>query len=99
MECNSYHIFFRNLSNPTKIKIISELKQNPLSVSELSEKLNLEQSKISHALSSLRFCSLVEVNQKGNQRIYSLNKDTILPILKIIDAHKCKFCKEVHNLK
>jgi len=95
---NKYHIFFTNLSNPLKIDIISELKEKPLSVLELAEKLKVEQSKLSHALSSLRCCYIVEVKQKGKQRIYSLNKETILPILKIIDKHEKKFCKQCRAL-
>jgi len=93
MKCNTYHIFFRNLANPIKTKIITALKEKESSVSELSKKLSIEQSKLSHALSSLRCCNLVLVKQKGKNRIYSLNKQTIIPILKIIDKHKCIYCK------
>jgi len=64
-----------------------------MSVSEISKKIKVEQSKLSHALASLRFCSIVQSKQRGKQRIYYLNKQTIIPILKIIDKHKCKFCK------
>jgi len=69
-----------------------ELKEKPMSVSELIEKTKIEQSKLSHALSNLKFCKIVEVKQKGKQRIYSLNKKTIIPILKIIDKHRVNFC-------
>jgi DNA-binding transcriptional ArsR family regulator len=87
-----YHIFFRNLANPLKISIISSLKEKESSVTELSKKLKIEQSKLSHALASLNNCNIVNVKQKGKQRIYSLNKKTIIPMLKLIDKHKCKFC-------
>jgi DNA-binding transcriptional ArsR family regulator len=92
MKCHPYHIFFRNLANPLRVKIITSLKQKPSSVNELSERLNIEQSKLSHALSHLRKCNLVVSEQKGKQRIYSLNKKTILPILKLIDKHAQEFC-------
>ncbi len=92
MNSSTYHIFFRNLANPIRIKIISKLKDNPSSVNELSKKLNMEQSKLSHALKSLKNCNLVKFKQKGKQRIYSLNKKTIIPILKIIDKHVNVFC-------
>ena len=93
MKCNTYHVFFGNLANPIKTKIITALKEKESSVTELSKKLNIEQSKLSHALSSLRCCNLVLVKQKGKKRIYSLNKKTIIPILNIIDKHKCEHCK------
>ena len=90
---NTYHVFFRNLANPVKTKIISELNKKEMSVTELSKKTKIEQSKLSHALASLRFCSIVQSKQKGKKRIYYLNKYTIIPILKIIDKHRYKFCK------
>jgi ArsR family transcriptional regulator len=93
MSCSAYYIFFRNLANPLKIRIISKLKEKSMSVNELSEKLKIEQSKLSHALINLKACNIVEVKKEGKQRIYSLNKETILEILKKIDKHKAKYCK------
>lgn len=92
MKCDAYHIFFKNLANPIKTKIIYELKEKPLSVNELSEKMKIEQSKLSHALANLKFCKIVNSTQNGKQRIYSLNKKTIIPILKIIDQHRAAYC-------
>ena len=89
---NTYHVFFRNLANPLKILIISELKKQESSVNELSKKLEIEQSKLSHALAALNHCNIVQSKQEGKKRIYSLNKKTILPMLKLIDKHKCEFC-------
>ncbi len=89
----SYHVFFRNLANPIRTKIISALKEKQSSVTELAEKLKIEQSKLSHALAALKSCNIVDYKQKGKSRIYFLNKTTILPMLKIIDKHKCKYCK------
>ena len=89
----TYYIFFGKLANKLKIDIISELKDKPSSVMRLVNKLKVDQSKLSHALASLRCCSIVLVERKGKERIYSLNKETILPILEIIDKHEEKFCK------
>jgi len=89
---NKYYLFFGNLANPLKIEIISALKEKDMSVLELAKKVNVEQSKLSHALTTLKHCSIVQVKQQGKKRIYSLNKETILPMLKIIDSHENKFC-------
>ena len=91
-SCSTYHVFFRNLANPVKIAIITALKDKESSVNELVERLGIEQSKLSHALASLNHCSIVQSKQEGKKRIYSLNKKTILPILKLIDNHKCDCC-------
>lgn len=94
MNNKTYHIFFSKLANPLRIEIISLLKKNEkgLSVTEITKNMWVEQSKVSHALADLRNCNLVTVKQKGKQRIYSLNKETMLPILEIIDKHSEKNC-------
>lgn len=97
---STYHFFFSNLANPLRVEIVTNLKNKAKSVGEISKELNVEQSKISHALASLKSCNIVDVKSEGKQRIYSLNKKTIIPILNLIDKHSetycsgnCKFCK------
>jgi len=97
IHSSTYHIFFTNLANPLKISIILSLREKEKNVNEIAENLNVEQSKISHALASLRKCNIVNVNQKGKERVYFLNKKTIIPMLKLIDEHAnsnctCKIC-------
>ncbi len=93
MNHYSYHIFFTNLANPLKIGIILSLRRKERSVSELTKELAVEQSKVSHALGSLKSCNIVNVKQKGKTRIYSLNKETIIPMLELIDKHAIIYCK------
>ena len=95
MENNTYHIFFNNLANPLKIKIITSLRDKEKSVTELSDALEVEQSKISHALATLKCCNIVNAKQDGKQRIYSLNKKTIIPMLNLIDKHAKTFCNKM----
>lgn len=93
MKTNTYHVFFSNLANPLRINIISCLKEKNMTVSQLVKKTKVEQSKLSHALSGLRSCNIVDFKQNGKERVYFLNKKTILPILKYIDKHSKEFCK------
>lgn len=96
---NKYYLFFGNLANPLKVEIITALKEKELSVLELANELKAEQSKISHALGSLKNCSIVNVKQQGKKRIYSLNKETIIPMLEIIDKHEHKFCRKCRAME
>ena len=86
MKPNTYHVFFSKLSNKFRIDIVTSLEENPKSVMELSKELDVEQSKLSHALSELKECNIVNFEQKGKQRIYSLSR-TIIPILRLIKCH------------
>jgi len=92
MNKSTYHIFFSNFANPLRIEIVLALRDQPMNVTQLSKSLKVEQSKISHSLKSLKSCNIVDVAQKGKERIYSLNKKTIVPILKLIDKHANTHC-------
>ncbi len=95
----SYHIFFANLANPLKIGIILALRVKDSNVTQLTKELVVEQSKISHALKLLKSCNIVNVKQKGKERVYSLNKETIVPMLELIDRHALIHCKNKCCLK
>lgn len=93
MRCSSFDSFFLNFANRTKLDIIFALKHTPLSVTEITKKTNLEQSKVSHNLKKLTQCNILTVKQKGKQRIYSLNKDTVLPMLNLVEKHVRHHCQ------
>ncbi|MBI2662726.1 winged helix-turn-helix transcriptional regulator [Candidatus Woesearchaeota archaeon] len=86
------HLFFETLGTGLKIRIITTLKEKALSVNELSKQLGQERSKCSHALKSLWKCGFVTVKNKGRERIYSLNTDTMIPLLDIVEKHIQKYC-------
>ena len=94
------HLFFETLGTRLKTDIILKLKEKPLSVVELAKNFNQERSNVSHALISLLDCGFVNVRKDSKRRIYSLNKDTILPLLNLVDKHikkYCKVCKKINK--
>lgn len=92
MRCHSFDSFFQNFANKTKLDIVFALKEASLSVNELVRKTDLEQSKISHNLKKLTQCNVLTVKKQGKQRIYSLNKDTVLPMLQLVEKHVQNYC-------
>ncbi|MBI2139376.1 winged helix-turn-helix transcriptional regulator [Candidatus Woesearchaeota archaeon] len=99
MICNSYERFFKTLAEPAKLEIINLLSKGPLNVSQLSKKLNFEQSRASHNLKALADRHFVLVERKGKERYYSLDKTIIAPILRLIDAHVEKYEKHYCKCK
>jgi len=94
MRNTAYHVFFTNLANSLKVDVILCLKEKEMNVSEIVDCLKVEQSKVSHALHSLKNCNIVQSEKKGKQRIYSLHKGTIVPMLNLIDKHSKTFCNK-----
>jgi ArsR family transcriptional regulator, lead/cadmium/zinc/bismuth-responsive transcriptional repressor len=94
MKKPSYEKFFTNFSNKTRLRIITSLMEGPLSVSDISAKTGEEQTNISHNLGGLVRCNLLRVKKDGKKRIYSLNKRTVGPIIKLVEQHtsECGDC-------
>lgn len=88
-----YHIFFKKLSTPLRVEILTSLIERPKTVTQLCDALSVEQSKISHALKSLYDCHIVNFKKEGKKRVYYLNKETILPIFQLMEKHEKKFCR------
>ena len=92
MKCNSYYLFFDTISNKTRMSIIESLLGGDKSVNEICSDIKEEQSKVSHSLRRLMECNFLNVKKEGKKRIYSLNQETVVPILRLVDKHVSKFC-------
>ena len=90
-----YKQFFGTLANQVRIDIITVLDKKEMSVNAIVHKLNYDQSTISHSLKRLESCGFVSVNQRGKNRIYSLNKITIVPLLKLMNSHMKNYCSKI----
>jgi len=90
----AYDFFLATLSNRNRLKIIEFLRKGPRNVTQIQKGLKLNQTTLSHNLSRLERCGFVSVAQDGRRRLYSLNKQTIEPLMKLIDIHTERFCKQ-----
>lgn len=86
-------MFFNTLSNKLRMDIIESLLNKEKTVNELCKGLRVEQSKLSHSLKSLKECNVVKSRVSGKNRVYSVNKEFILPILNSIKKHSTRYCK------
>lgn len=60
------------LAEPNRLQIVELLRDGPLSVGEIAEKLDLKQPQVSKHLRVLSEAGLVEVQPIANRRIYKL---------------------------
>lgn len=104
----SYTLFFKALSNDTRLRIVDLLRSGSRNATEIGKALNIEQSMVSHNLACLINCGFVIANKNGKSKVCSLNIETVLPLLEIIDRHVerygknlegCKVLKDVRTIK
>lgn len=68
---------FSALSDPSRIRIISALKEHEVSVGKLAEAVGMSESAVSHHLRSLRQLRLVRARKLGRQVFYCLDDEHI----------------------
>lgn len=86
-----------NFANKARLDIVMLLRDKPLSVKAITKKVKEEQSAVSHNLRKLSTCHILDVKKQGKKRIYSLNNDTVIPMLKIVEKHIRKNCPKSCN--
>lgn len=77
------------VAHPIRISIIDLLEQRErLSVGQLQEALQVEQSLLSHHLTNMRDKGIVETQREGKHVFYSLTDVTITNIISCINGCK-----------
>lgn len=85
--------FFDMLSTGSRLDIITALYEGDKSVTEICDSVVVERTNVSHQLKLLRECSFVFVRREGKKKIYSLNSETVKPLLDLAEKHLEKYCK------
>ena len=73
--------FFMLLSNPTRMRMLYALMDVEYCVSDLAERLEMNQSAISHQLRLLRESGVITARRKGKQMLYSIADDHIRAVI------------------
>lgn len=90
--CEAYKVFFGTLVSKSRLDIINLLRKGKKNVSEIMKELNMNQTVVSHNLARLKLCGFVVDEIDGKFRYYTLNKETIKPLMEIIEKHMSKYC-------
>lgn len=90
-----YELFFGTLANEQRLEIINLLRKGPKNVTQICRELNFNQTTVSHNLKKLKTCSFVFVKRNGKERMYSINKKTIKPLLGLMESHIENYCKKM----
>jgi len=78
--------FFQGLSDPTRVRILELLSERPLTVTEIVDRLELAQGRVSSHLSCLRWCGYVEARAEGRYNRYRLVDERVREILHLGEA-------------
>lgn len=74
------HDLFTAISDPTRRRIVEFLANGPQPVSAIVERFSISQPSISEHLRLLKEAGVVHMTPTGRQRIYSVNRSTVLEL-------------------
>ncbi len=75
----------RAIAHPMRIAIIDLLHEKQLSVTEIYERLNIEQASASHHLNILKSKGVLTSRRNGKKIFYSLKNQTLTEIIECIN--------------
>lgn len=75
----------RSIAHPMRIAIIDLLQDKEMSVTEIYEKLSIEQASASHHLNILKTKGVLASKRHGKKIFYSLKNQTLLEIIDCIN--------------
>jgi len=75
--------FFKALSNPLRIRILDELRNDELTVSEIRDRLEVELPNVSQQLAVLKAKNLVTARKQGINIYYSCSDPKIFKLLDV----------------
>ena len=78
---------FRNLGDPTRVKILQALAVEELCVCDLAKLLGVSESATSHQLRVLRSQKLVRFRKEGKMAFYSLDDEHVDSLMREVLRH------------
>jgi DNA-binding transcriptional ArsR family regulator len=82
-------VLLKAMANERRLQILCLLRDQELSVGELSEKLSLSQSALSQHLAWLRRDELVATRKEAQTVYYSLSSDNVKAVMEILHQLYC----------
>ncbi len=80
----------KTVAHPLRLGIVHLLEQHPrLSVSEICEMMDSEQSPTSHHLQNMRLKGILSVKKEGRSMLYSLKERDVSLIIECLENCQC----------
>lgn len=79
---------FQAISDPVRRDIIELLADNPMSVNAVADKFDISRPAVSKHIKILQECDLIQVDQKGRERILFIKPKSLIPAFVWIEQYR-----------
>ncbi|AYB43762.1 ArsR/SmtB family transcription factor [Paenibacillus lautus] len=87
------------LAEPNRLQMVELLREGPLTVNQIAERLQIRQPQTSKHLKILHEAGLVEVQAEANRRIYKLRPEPLQEMDKWLDSFRSIWEKRLDQLE
>jgi len=94
---------FRGFADPTRLTILTALRDGPLCVGDVVRRTGLRQSGVSNHLACLKGCGLVACERRGRFVVYRMSDPRVAELLGLAEelltdvAHGVPTCTRYHD--
>lgn len=79
--------FFKAMSDPTRLRILTALMDGKLCVTHICQRVGMSQSAVSHQLAVLKKARLVKMIRNGKTAVYSVSDEHVRLMLDMALLH------------
>lgn len=87
------------LAEPNRLQMVELLREGPLTVNQIAERLQIRQPQTSKHLKILHEAGLVEVQAEANRRIYKLRPEPLQEMDEWLDSFRSIWEKRLDQLE
>lgn len=87
------------LAEPNRLQMVELLREGPLTVNQIAERLQIRQPQTSKHLKILHEAGLVEVQAEANRRIYKLSPEPLQEMDEWLDSFRSIWEKRLDQLE
>lgn len=73
---------FSALADPSRVRILSAIQKNEMSVGDIAGEVGISESAVSHHLRGLRLMRLVRARKDGREVFYALDDDHVADLFR-----------------
>ena len=89
---------FRALAEPSRLQIVALLRESPLTVGEIVDRLHIRQPQVSKHLRVLHEAGVVEFDAEANRRIYKLRAEPFKELNSWLEQYRELWEERFENL-
>lgn len=99
MAIESRRDIFQAIADPNRRQIIDLLSKEPMTLNAIAEKFEISRPAVSQQIKHLTECGVVEIEQKGRERLCKVNPQSLIPAFLWLEHYQHQWTQRIDNFE